>query len=602
MKKSSKTSKPEKPVKVRALTGAGKGDKYILLSLIFILSGVYFLLFANHVFFYQENRILFVFSSEYLCRFTSKPGGLLEYTGNFITQDYFNNIYGSVVQALLFTAFAAVFLKINNRISPGRSFSLLFAVLVSCVLLLMQININYRIHNNLGFLLTGIYFLISIYSGQKVSQILVPVMFPFFYYLAGAYAWIFLGMITVYTIFSKNLILTISLWITAGLSLLLFKSVLFLQPWSALFYYPLPATGFFIHPVIVWILFLFFIFYPAIVIFGNSLKKDLNRVISVGSAFIVIIMTIFVTSNIYSRDTVQLFRLEKMFFERDWNGVINYQETHQNRNLVAEYYYNTSLAERRMLSERMFFAPQDYGTMSVMIPWNSQISMSRIFRGVYFYYSLGLINEAHRWAFESMVTEGYHPENIKLLIKTNLINGHYKIAEKYITVLKKTIHYKRLAKKFESMLSNPELIRSDPELGEKLKLKPQDNFLITIRNPETNLNSLLQSNPGNAKALDYKFACMMLEKNVEGIVNNIGNLFNAGYTKIPRHIEEAALFYQAARGPLPDLTVMKISNESVSRFSEYIKSTNNLPVARLKEGTGIRKELRNTYWYYLDTR
>jgi hypothetical protein len=378
--------------------------------------------------------------------------------------------------------------------------------------------------------------------------------------------------------------------------------VFFLQPWSALFYYPLPSTGFFIHPVIIWILFLFFIFYPAIVIVVNSMKKDFNRVSSVVSAFIVVIMTIFVTSKIYSRDTVQLFRLEKMFFERNWNGVINYQETHHNRNLVAEYYYNISLAERRMLSERMFFAPQDYGTMSVMIPWNSQISMSRIFRGVYFYYSLGLINEAHRWAFESMVTEGYHPENIKLLIKTNLINGHYKIAEKYITVLKQTLHYKRLAKKFESMLSNPELIRSDPELGEKLKLKPQDNFLITIRNPETNLNSLLQSNPGNTKALDYKFACMMLEKNIKGIVNNIGNLFNAGYTKIPRHLEEAALFYQAARGPLPDLTVMRINNESVTRFSEYIKSTNNMPVTRLKEGMGIRKELRNTYWYYLDTR
>ena len=165
---------------ISAVTYSWKGDKFIFLSLIFILSGVYFLLFANHIFFYQENRILFVFSSEYLCRFISKPGGLLEYAGNFITQGYFNNIYGSAVQALLFTAVAAVFLKINNRISPGRSFSLLFASLVSCSLFLMQTNINYRIHNNLGFLLAGIYFLISIYSGQKVSRILVPVMFPFF--------------------------------------------------------------------------------------------------------------------------------------------------------------------------------------------------------------------------------------------------------------------------------------------------------------------------------------------------------------------------------------------------------------------------------------
>jgi hypothetical protein len=95
---------------------------------------------------------------------------------------------------------------------------------------------------------------------------------------------------------------------------------------------------------------------------------------------------------------------------------------------------------------------------------------------------------------------------------------------------------------------------------------------------------------------------MMLEKDVEGIVNNISLLFDSGYTRIPVHIEEAALFYQAAHGPLPDLAVMRISNESVSKFSEYIKLTNNMPVARLREGKGIRKELRNTYWYYLDTK
>lgn len=602
MKGHSDIQKPRRKKTVRSGPGSERIYKYVVFAVIFTLAFFVFLFFYNYIFFYQEKRMLFVFSGEYFSGFASKPGGLLEFAGNFLSQGYFNNIYGAFLQASVFTLIAALFLRINNLVLPGSNFSLFFVVLASSILMLMQTNINYRLHNNLGFLLAGGYFLIAVSPGGKIFRILVTALFPLFFYLAGAYSWIFLGMITVWSFFSRKLVFAFGFWVVAAFTILLYKSVLFLQPWSELLYYPLPLTDYFINRSIIWLLFLFFILYPGLLILVSSFRRDYSRKLAAGSVIVVFLLAIILMFKAFRIENVQLFKLEKMFFARDWDGVIEYQETHQNRNLVAQYYYNISLAEKGMLSSRMFFAPQDYGTMSVMIPWSSQISMSKLFRGVYFYYTIGLVNEAHRWAFESMVTEGFHPENINLLIKTNLINGHYKIAGKYITIIKQTLHYKKLAKKYESMISNPMLISSDPELGEKLKLKPFDNFLITIRNPETNINSLLQSNPGNSKALDYKFACMMLEKDVEGIVNNISRLFNAGITKIPGHIEEAALFYQAARGPLPDLTVMRISNESVSRFSDYIKLTNNMPVAGLREGKGIRKELRNTYWYYLDTK
>ena len=182
---------------------------------------------------------------------------------------------------------------------------------------------------------------------------------------------------------------------------------------------------------------------------------------------------------------------------QDWDGVIKTQETCQLSNLIAEYYYNLALAEKGLLCERMFFGRQDFRTRSLIIPWDSQAGINNIFRGVYFFYAIGMINEAHRWAFESMVMQGYRPENIKLLIKTNLINGHYKIAEKYINVLKKTWHYRKWAEKYESMLNNPESIKSNPELGEKIRIRPVADFSIRIKNPQTNIPALLMSNPDN---------------------------------------------------------------------------------------------------------
>ncbi|MBG0858859.1 MAG: hypothetical protein IQL11_05100 [Bacteroidales bacterium] len=577
-------------------------DLFLIFVAVFILTCLYFYLFGSYIFFYQENQSLFVYSCEYLQQFAAKPGGLLEYTGNFLTQGFFSKLYGSLLLSVIITLIAITFFRINKKLTAGKQFLLLFAALASCVLLLMQANFIYLIHNTLGFLLTGLYFLFSVSTNNKISRYSALFFYPLFFYLTGAYALIYLGMFTVFGIIMKKVVQTIYLLIIAGLTILIFKEFIFLQPWSEIFYYPLPSKDYFIHPVILLLLFLFFIFYPALVKLISLVRINaaFSRNVSRYSVLITFLVTIFLLSKIYNIETADLFKLEKMFFARDWNGVIKQQEALQMNNLVAQYYYNTALAEKNQLCDRMFFSPQNYGIQSVMIPWSSQISISRLFRGVYFYYCIGLINEAHRWAFESMVTEGYRPENIKLLIKTNLINGHYKIAAKYIMVLKRTLHYRSLAKQYEGMILNPELIRSDPELGEKIKLQPEGDFIVRIRNPENNVDLLMEANPGNKKAYEYKMACLMLEKNVEGIVNEMTELKAKGYTKIPGHLEEAALLYNEKTGFLPDLNGFKISSEAEERFLRYRSAGKSSGRIQSPEGQGINKELRNTFWYYVD--
>jgi hypothetical protein len=581
-----------------------KFDKYYLTASIFILSGIYFYLFSNYVFFYQENQSLFVFSSDYLKQFTSKPGGLLEYAGNFLSQGYFNNLYGTLILSAVFTSITIIFLRINKKLSADTTFSFLFAALASCFLILMQTNINYLLHHNLGFLLTGLYFLFSISNYKRIFRFLFLAVFPLFFYITGAYAFIYLGMITIYSLLKREWFYPACLLIIAGLSLLLFKGIIFLQPWSELLYYPLPLKGYFGNPLILWLLYLFFVFYPVLLNLTGliNIRENYSRTISISSALFTLLLTIILLSVIYNKNISDLFKLEKMFFARDWNGVIKQQEAYKSENPVAQYYYNTALSENGMLCERMFFGPQDYGTMSISIPWNSEIPINKLFRGVYFYYSIGLINEVHRWAFESMVIQGYRPENIKLLIKTDLINGHYKVAEKYINVLKKTLHYRNWAKKYEAMLINPELINSDPELGEKIKQKPKNDFIITIRNPQKNIASLLKSNPGNKRAFEYNMAWLMLEKNVVGVVDEMDKLTGLGYSEIPRHIEEAAIIFKAKAGLLPELNSLKISSETESRFSEYMSARMNFDRAKSPKGPGIPKKLRNTFWYYLDSK
>ena len=603
MKKSGKEKviSDEKPVHVKMRTW--KYDTYLLFAVLFIFSGFFFYVFGKHIFFFQENSSLFIFSGEYFHQFSVKPGGLLVYAGNFLAQGYYNDLYGSLALAMVFTLLASIFLNINKKLFANRLQSITFAVLPSCLLLLRQTNFNWLMFNNLGFLLVALFFLFSISSDKKARQYLVIILFPGLFYLVGAYSWLYLGMIIVYYLINKKIFSAVSLLVIAVISVLVFKELLSLQPYNELLRYPLPLDEFINNRIYLYLLFGFVILYAALLKFVHLFRvnEEYAKNLTVFSVLAIFSMTFFIQSRVYDPKIADLFKLEKLFYQQDWNGVIKLQEKIQSPNLAAQYYYNIALSEKNILCDRMFFSRQDFGTQAIMIPWSSGTNIKQIFRGVYFFYAIGLINEAHRWAFESMVVQGYLPENIKLLIKTELISGHYKVAEKYIDVFKKTLHYRSWVKKYEAMLYHPELIQSDPELGEKIKLEPKTDFPIRIKGPQANIILLLQANPGNKKAFEYKLAWYMLEKNVGGIVDELKNLKGLGYTRIPRHIEEAALFSEVNIGPLPtDLGGLKADPETTTRFTQYESSMMFIQTSKSTGSPEVKKEIKDTFWYYLD--
>jgi len=172
------------------------------------------------------------------------------------------------------------------------------------------------------------------------------------------------------------------------------------------------------------------------------------------------------------------------------------------------------------------------------------------------------------------------------------------MARKYINILKKTMNYRDLAKKYEKMAGNPELIEADPELGGKRKLLPVKDFIVKLKNQQENVLLLLQANPGNRQAFEYMMAWFMLERNVDNVCNEIQKMKGMGYTRLPRHIEEAAVWYSSYSGRLPDLGGLKISDETIKRFAEYRRAA-----SQTDPGKGnIKKISGNTFWYYLEFR
>lgn len=568
---------------------------YLILLFLFLIAVVYFLFFGEYVFFYQEKLHLFIYSKDYLLPFTLKPGGLLEYAGIFLTQCYYNEWYGSLLFSTILVLFALIFKKISRQISCNF-FMIPLVTIPSCILLLLQTNFSWLLQYNLGLLLTFIYFSLSLYNNTKI-RIISILLFPLFYYLSGGYALIFLIIYLTYFFIFDKWVYPVALSVVAISSLIIFKQFLFLQPDAVLITNSLPAPVNFGKSLYLYLVII--VFYPLVIkiVYLITEKRKRNQPAPLFPVIAIFLVTIFFLIKQYDTNVVNLFRLEKYLCRQDWNSIIKHQEKHKIENLNAQYYYNIALAEKGILCDRMFHAPQNYGTQSIMIPWDSKAGVHYIFRGIYFYYTIGLINEAHRWAFEAMVSLGYRPEILKMLVKTNLINGYHDVARKYIQLLKKTILYKDWAEKYENMLDKPEIIKTDPELGEKMLLQPKNDFLIRLENPQSNILLMLDSNPENKIAFEYKMAWLLLEKNIDAIANETKIFQELGYNKLPRHIEEAVVISRAY-GDLFGNNRFTISKDVIDKYSQY--ETLMTYYRGRKPGIKFKNDYSDTYWYYLD--
>jgi hypothetical protein len=570
-------------------------------ALIIIFTVFYFLFIGHPIFFYQENISLFIYSGDYFHKFALKPGGLLEYTGYFLTQFYFSPFLGTAIITTIFLLIWFVFRKISEKLAYGGALNGFLILIPSWLLLLVQMRYDHFMHISLGFLAVVSYFLLSISLKGRNQKLLMILLFPVFFYLTGSFASLFAIMFIIYCIVyertTDRIILPSFLIVIYTLSFFLFRDLLFYHPSEAFFSYPLPVNRLTNVSTFLLILSVCSVLFPAILKLGTAItiRHDKKAIIFPVSILTGFLLTGIIMLFLHDSDLTLLMKLEQKVFKQDWDGVIIQQEKEPSTNIIGQYYYNLALSEKGILCDRLLIGRQDFGSKSLCLPRDNE----HYNRVVYFYYTVGLINEARHLAYESMVGYGYRPESIKLLIKTELINGNYRVAEKYINVLKKTLHYRTLALRYEKMLNNPVLVKSDPELGEKMGLVPEIDFFVRSDNRE-NINLLWLANKNNTKAFEYRIAWMLLDKDLKSAVNEIKNMKDMGYRRIPRYLQEAVIGYINRSGTLPDLGGLLLDPDTELRFNQY----GMVYVRYEKNRITLEKELRkaggNTLWYYVE--
>ena len=261
-------------------------------------------------------------------------------------------------------------------------------------------------------------------------------------------------------------------------------------------------------------------------------------------------------------------------------------------------YINLGLSQQgRLLDNLLSYPQQDVNSLLLNDVQYTEMAvlMSRI------YYHVGVIGAAQYLAFCATVGSTYgNPSMMKTLVKTNLINGSYPIAKKYISLLEKTWYNANWAKEQRKFLYNDEAIENDPELGEKRRSLPSDDSFVMINGRMKDLLAVIDANPNNKEASEYLIAILLLSKDYEDILWYVEKYHGKGYlTTLPQLLQEAivAILEQAQD---PDYCrSLGVSEETLYRFAQFRHMVLDMRRSGSDNRANLMREYGRTYWYYL---
>ena len=224
------------------------------------------------------------------------------------------------------------------------------------------------------------------------------------------------------------------------------------------------------------------------------------------------------TSNLKAEKVMQY---DFMACHQQWNRILETVNAEKPNNQIGVTVQNLALAMHGKLLDHMF----DYNQNGIagLLPDVKTDATSPLPTAEAFY-QLGMINVAQRTVFEAQEAILDFQKSgrcYKRLAQTNLINGNYEVARKYLTALQKTLFYLDWANETLPLLGNEEAIAKHPEYGRLRQSAFKEDFYFSDHVTAEMLESLYFSNTDNRLAYQYLLAYYMLTGDREGYNNFI---------------------------------------------------------------------------------
>lgn len=595
----------------------------IFASLFFLSVFFFFTFIYKYHLHFEEQMQLFLWSADYLLNSLKVPGGLAGYSGEFLVQFYYLPVAGGlIITALLFLVQRLV-KQIVYTLKPN-TFYFPLTFVPSLIYWVMLCDEFYALSGLLGFI--GILFFAKWYvsiPGNRRRRVAGWVMVPLAYYLFGG-GYLSLASILIafellkqdsgiaqpspdsttgkltagngYKVLSALLLILLAVFFP-----LLVRRLFVLENITMAYMTPVyyniysPSLVVFAPPAIL----LVFSSVPLLMVWFrmSGMKPRRNKKVLLLPALVMALMVFGGIRRNMNPLSEEVMAYDHLARNEKWQEIIAYAERHppRNNNLSLSM-LNLAMAKTDLMPERMFSFTQ-HDSYGLFVPYSAEYALP-IFTSEVFY-QLGLINAAQQYAFESLSSTPDNKQNvraIKRLAETNLINGQYRVADKYIRLLEKTLFYRKWAKETRKLLYRDEMIDNDPVYGGKRKLLFCEDFFFTLNDIVTVLKKMLETDPENHLACQYLMAYYLVNKDLDNFMANLYRLDFMHYDALPKSYQEA--FVYVITQPTFNAEGLKyypINPVIMSQLENYAYVYNQDPNAPQTLG----ENFSDTYWYFL---
>ena len=496
-----------------------------LCTLVFGLAVLLFfgLAYPHHLH-YQEQFQLFLFDSTYVWEIVRVPGGVADLLGRFSTQFFLYAWVGALIIAVLLSAVQILtLLALRQAQGPWRRQALRqvlrqaqepsqgqalgpwygLSFVPSFLLWLFLLDENALMGGVWAVLLTQLaVWSYALLPKGWIGRIVILVTIPILYWMVG-------------------------------------------PSWTGSHYYRYPT----VTPWLLYAAWLSALVIPLLVRVSRKwISSSKNFVVTACSfGLVAVIMGTLVWKNANFR-AEKVMQYDFMARHQQWNRILETANREKPNNQIGVTVQNLALAMHGVLLDQLFNYNQN--GIAGLLPDVKEDATSPLPTAEAFY-QLGMINVAQRTVFEAQEAILDFQKSgrcYKRLAQTNLINGQYEVARKYLSALQKTLFYRDWANETLSLLGDEAAIAKHPEYGRLRKMAYDEDltfgrassrsatsseldgsrltgdFYFSDHVTPEMLQSLYLRNRDNGLAYQYLVAYYLLTGDKEGYNNFISSI------------------------------------------------------------------------------
>jgi tetratricopeptide (TPR) repeat protein len=549
---------------------------------------------------YKEQFQLFLFSSDYFVQHLLKPGGVSDYLGIFLTQFNFYASFGAAILAFILVFFQHITWLMMKRTGVSRKF-FLFSFLPSLLYFGLLCDENFMLGGLVALIITMLAaYIYTLLSSKAAQWICLLLLVPVLFYVSGGISLLMIVYVSLYEILIKRRRNFGVALLGAGLTLIfltlfLTKNIYLQYSLDRAFvgvnYYRYPVN----LPYEIGVIALLIGLLPFVFQRIKIDRQIVRRIV------VIQYVVLLIGGSIYLFTRADMGKEEVMEYDfytrmRMWDDIIEKADQKSPVNPLSVTCLNLALAQNDLLGEKMFHYNQN-GVSGLIPGFKKDFTIPLIAGEVY--YHLGFINTAQRYAFEAMEALPDYQKSVRVvkrLVETNLINGNYALALKYLKFLKKTFYYRKWAERVEIALQDETLIMNNEEWLKLRQYRNKEDFFFSEGEKDMMLGILYSQNQSNHLAFQYLMAYNLLKKDVQHFVQYFPMGEHFYKNRMPTHFQEALVYAWDVSKSKEIATIPYNIDRGISlRLKNYKK----LYRSSGKNTDVLSRNYSDTFWYYV---